>query len=186
MKRTEKIEIRLSQEEKTALTELAEKEERTVSRLVRDVVSKYVDLNSARIPSKFRRNQFVALFGLSAVLGFGASSALSVADNSEIFRLHGQVNGTGFDTPLHRKAKKPQRIDIKTKSGIYQLEAKFISGEKLSHLTLSVCEKLEDGCNEVSTDTLILHPKKQSSLSSQNEMGHWNFIVEGPHYNKNK
>ena len=42
MKKTEKIEVRLSHEEKTALTTLAEQEGRTVSELVRGLVERYM------------------------------------------------------------------------------------------------------------------------------------------------
>ena len=40
MKKTEKIEVRLSHEEKTALTELAEQESRSVSDLVRGLIER--------------------------------------------------------------------------------------------------------------------------------------------------
>ena len=52
MKKTEKIEVRLSHEEKTALTILAEQEGRTVSELVRGLIERYMALNTTRLPRK--------------------------------------------------------------------------------------------------------------------------------------
>lgn len=46
MKRSEKIEIRVSTEEKQALADIASQEGRPVSRLVRDVLGKYITLNA--------------------------------------------------------------------------------------------------------------------------------------------
>ena len=47
MKRTEKVEIRVSLEEKQALTKLAKQEGESVSGLMRDLVKKYISLNTA-------------------------------------------------------------------------------------------------------------------------------------------
>ncbi len=47
MKKTEKIEIRLSHEDKERLNEIAEREGRTISQIVRGLIDRYMDLNSA-------------------------------------------------------------------------------------------------------------------------------------------
>ena len=52
MKKTEKIEVRLSHEEKTALTTLAEQEDRSVSDLVRGLIERYMSINTTRLPRK--------------------------------------------------------------------------------------------------------------------------------------
>jgi len=68
MKKTEKIEARLSHEEKTALTELAEQESRSVSDLVRGLIERYMSINTTRLPQKTPWAKFVAI----AVGGFFA------------------------------------------------------------------------------------------------------------------
>ncbi len=47
MKKTEKIEIRLSHEDKERLNTIAEREGRTISQIVRGLIDRYMDLNSA-------------------------------------------------------------------------------------------------------------------------------------------
>ncbi len=47
MKKTEKIEIRLSHEDKERLNKIAESEGRTISQIVRGLIDRYMDLNSA-------------------------------------------------------------------------------------------------------------------------------------------
>jgi len=47
MKKTEKIEIRLSHEDKERLNRIAESEGRTISQIVRGLIDRYIDLNSA-------------------------------------------------------------------------------------------------------------------------------------------
>lgn len=52
MKKTEKIEVRLSHEEKLDLAALAQSEGRTVSELIRDLITRYMSLTTQRLPSK--------------------------------------------------------------------------------------------------------------------------------------
>ncbi len=182
MKRTEKIEIRLSHEEKTSLTGLAEKEGRSVSRLVRDVISKYMELNTARIPSKLKRSQLGILLTLAGILGFGVSSALSLVGKSEIYLLSGRVNGIDFYTPLHRKAQKPHIINVRTTEGVYQIQTSFSPGPDLSSLKFNICKKAHDGCEEIAADSLLLHPDKLSSLDAHTEAQSWRLTLEGPNY----
>lgn len=61
MKKTEKIEVRLSHEEKTALTALAEQEGRSVSELVRGLVERYMTLSTTRLPSKIAWPKITAI-----------------------------------------------------------------------------------------------------------------------------
>jgi len=182
MKRTEKIEIRLSNEEKTALTDLAEKEGRTVSKLVRDVVSKYMELNTARLPQKFTRWKLGAISAGAAILGFGFANALSVVGNSELYTLSGHIDYQSFSSPLHRKAKKPQKIQLQAKGKTFEIETSFDTSGDLSQLKIYVCEKTESGCNAVATENLRLHPTKRTLQASQNEHAEWSFSLEGPNY----
>ena len=68
MKKTEKIEVRLSHEEKTSLTNLAEQEGRSVSDLVRGLIERYMAINTTRLPHKTPWLKFGAI----AVAGFFA------------------------------------------------------------------------------------------------------------------
>ena len=71
MKRTEKVEIRVSLEEKQALTKLAKQEGESVSGLIRDLVKKYISLNTASPVRKLPKWQIVAGLIAAAFVGHG-------------------------------------------------------------------------------------------------------------------
>ena len=66
MKKTEKIEVRLSHEEKTALTTLTDQEGRSVSDLVRGLIERYMSINTETLP---RKTPWLKFMGI-AVFGF--------------------------------------------------------------------------------------------------------------------
>ncbi len=76
MKKSEKIEIRISLEEKEKLGRLAESEGRTVSELVRDLASKYALLNMPR--PRARMPYMAALGFLCCGLGTGVGMTLGI------------------------------------------------------------------------------------------------------------
>ena len=71
MKRTEKVEIRVSLEEKQALTKLAKQEGESVSGLIRGLVKKYISLNTASPIRKLPKWQVAAGLITAAFVGHG-------------------------------------------------------------------------------------------------------------------
>jgi len=71
MKRTEKIEIRVSQEEKETLSNLARQEGDSVSGLIRGLVEKYMSLNAASTTRKLPKWQIAGLMVFAAFVGHG-------------------------------------------------------------------------------------------------------------------
>lgn len=69
MKRTEKVEIRVSLEEKQTLTQLAKKEGESVSGLIRGLVEKYMALNAASTIRKLPKWQMASGLILAAFVG---------------------------------------------------------------------------------------------------------------------
>jgi len=78
MKKTEKIEIRLSHEEKTALTNLAEEEGRTVSELVRGLIERYMKLTQTRLPAKIAWPKIAAIAVGGLLIGHLGTYAMVV------------------------------------------------------------------------------------------------------------
>lgn len=71
MKRTEKIEVRVSLEEKQTLTQLAKQEGESVSGLIRGLVDKYMALNTASTTRKIPKWKIAAGLILAAFAGHG-------------------------------------------------------------------------------------------------------------------
>ena len=71
MKRTEKVEIRVSLEEKQTLTALAKQDGESVSGLIRGLVEKYMALNTANTTRKLPKWQIAAGLIAAAFVGHG-------------------------------------------------------------------------------------------------------------------
>ena len=69
MKKTEKIEIRVSQSEKEALTQLAQVENRSVSEMLRELARKYVLLNKGSTRLQYLRPKAVFALALCFFMG---------------------------------------------------------------------------------------------------------------------
>ncbi len=69
MKRTEKVEIRVSQEEKQTLTKLAQQEGESVSGLIRSLVEKYMTLNAASTTRRLPKWKLAGLLLLAVFVG---------------------------------------------------------------------------------------------------------------------
>ena len=71
MKRTEKVEIRVSLEEKQTLTQLAKHEGESMSGLIRGLVEKYMALNTASTARKLPKWQIATGLIIAAFIGHG-------------------------------------------------------------------------------------------------------------------
>ncbi len=69
MKRSEKVEIRVSLEEKQALTDLAKLEGENVSGLVRGLVKKYMELNTASTTRKLPKWKLAGMLIVAVLTG---------------------------------------------------------------------------------------------------------------------
>lgn len=75
MKRTEKIEVRVSQEEKSTLTNLAKQEGESVSGLVRSLIDKYMALNAASTKRRLPKWQLAGIIIGAALFGHLTTAA---------------------------------------------------------------------------------------------------------------
>lgn len=75
MKRTEKIEIRVSFDEKETLAQLAQQEGDSVSGLVRGLIEKYMALNTASTKRRLPKWKMAGLLVGAALFGHLATAA---------------------------------------------------------------------------------------------------------------
>ncbi len=75
MKRSEKIEVRVSLDEKETLTRLAQQEGDSVSGLVRGLIDKYMALNAASTKRRLPKWQLAGLLVAAALIGHLATAA---------------------------------------------------------------------------------------------------------------
>lgn len=110
MKRTEKVEIRVSFEEKQALSHLAKQEGESVSGLIRGLVEKYMALNTASTKRRLPKWQIAAGLIIAAFIGHGLtllpmhlhSQEHQRAETSRpIYMVHGAIDSAAFGVGVH-------------------------------------------------------------------------------------
>jgi len=175
MKKTEKIEVRLSHEEKTALTNLAEQEGRSVSDLVRGLIERYMSINTTALPRKTPWVKFAAI----AVAGFFAGHLMTyfiAKSHNEvpIYTLDINVDFNGVNFPLQPiDANIPDYVipspegDVIIKTTIENETAPFptVSVE----LCRQVVSEIESECRFMAYPKLQFNPVTQSSVSFKND-----------------
>lgn len=169
MKKTEKIEVRLSHEEKTALTELAEQEGRSVSDLVRGLIERYMSINTTRLPNKTPWAKFAAI----AVGGFFAGHlatyfiAKSHSDShSSIYSLQVSMDFEGITVPLIKEEGQSDEFLMPRPDGDVLVKTKVSqSPNSLARLDIELCRKINTSCEMIANPNLKFDPQGGSALS---------------------
>jgi len=180
MKKSEKIEIRISHEEKEKLSRLAESEGRSVSELVRDLAKKYALLN---MPNPRRRLSMLAVAGfILCGLGIGVGTTLSMTDRTSSWKkshymVHGQIseNGFGFNLEDGFEAK------IGQGNGTYQINVSINENDKKGFAYFSVCQWQDQECiSEVSAELELNDDSAPSVWQAKTKSGDPLFLVVQP------
>lgn len=124
MKRTEKVEIRVSLEEKQTLTALAKQDGESVSGLIRGLVEKYISLNSANTVRKLPKWQIAAGLIAAAFVGHGLTLIpMHLHDRGHqsvqvtpTYMVHGAIGRSGFGVDFSAEDPK-QRINLPYEDG---------------------------------------------------------------------
>lgn len=93
MKKTEKIEIRVSHGEKDVLTQLAQAEDRSVSEMLRDLARKYVLLNKGKSRPTFFTQKLLLALTLCFVIGGTAFTYVPRIMKPQTYILSGNLGG---------------------------------------------------------------------------------------------
>lgn len=181
MKKSEKIEIRVSLEEKEQLTRLAESEGRNVSELVRGLASKYAQLNISRPRPKSSPLMVCALVAAGLCMGAGATF-LNIQRHASgaspvNYMVHGVVEDHGFGFALDDKT---QAIALGSGDGSYQLNAQF-AADMPGAAKFELCEVMGDECHAFADVTLDTDGGQASSVwQAKTRTGENVFVVLQP------
>ena len=152
MKRTEKVEIRVSQAEKQTLTELAKQDGESVSGLIRGLVEKYIALNSASTTRHLPKWQIAVGLIVAAFIGHGLTllpmhlhERGHQSGKAPVYMVHGAIGQSAFGIDVSEQ-QPLQRINLKAADGtdmIIKLKFKPIA-DGSGQLNLSICETSKD------------------------------------------
>lgn len=163
MKRTEKVEIRVSQEEKQTLTDLAKLEGESVSGLIRGLVEKYMALNAASTARKLPKWQIAAGLIIAAFIGHGLTlipmhlhergHATAKVDIAR-YMVHGAIDNSAFGVGVHKNdPTKDFIINRQTKTAVHIKLSFKDQSDKGGMLSVSICELGPEGICENAYET---------------------------------
>ena len=166
MKKTEKIEIRFSHVEKTALTKLAEQEGRTVSELVRSLVKRYMELNISNLPRKIRWGRLAAIAIGGLLIGhLGTYFFMQTQDKHDIYQLSLRAFGPGISFPLTTNDKERSEYVIPRDSGDIVIETLVENATgSLATVQVSLCQMIGDVCEPIASPVLGFDPSRATSV----------------------
>ena len=201
MKRTEKIEVRLSHEEKQTLSELAEGEGRTVSDLVRGLIERYVSLNVSPFPRKPRWALWSGLVASGLLIGhlgtwgmmrFHHGTDSAAEDNIMSFGLYKLTGMFPQIAANHEVMIQILEAPILVKDGWsedYVIEREgsdflvttqvTVSKNDLPTVQFDVCEQTQNECVSLAKPKLTLMPEETSSVSLMTDQNYrMSFIID--------
>ncbi len=181
MKKSEKIEIRLSHEDKSDLAELAKKEGRTISELVRRIIQRYVEFN---IPSQALK------FPIAKVLAVGLASfiagALLVYFSAQMkqpkqYWLETNIDGMRMYITFPMEDEFSTELAMPDKDGNIQIKVKlFKDAQDLKFLSMDFCRTAKGVCIPFAKPVLLINQENKSQLSFSSKSGEFIIIQIGP------
>lgn len=173
MKKTEKIEVRLSHEEKTALTNLAEQEGRSVSDLVRGLIERYMSINTTRLPIKTPWLKFGAIAVGGFFVGHLATYFIAKShDHSPIYSLKVSMDFEGITVPLIKEAGQSDQFLLPRPDGDVLVKTKVTqSPNSLARLDIELCRKVKTSCEIIANPNLKFDPQGGAALSFKDDKG---------------
>jgi len=152
MKRTEKVEIRVSLEEKQTLAELAKQDGESVSGLIRGLVEKYIALNTASTTRKLPKWKIAAGLITAALIGHGLTlipmhlhERGDQTAEAPVYMVHGAIGKSAFGIGVSEQ-QPIQRVSLQAADGtdmIIKLKFEPVA-DGSGELNLSICETSKD------------------------------------------
>ncbi len=149
MKKSEKIEIRMSFEEKEKLTQLADSEGQSVSELVRGLARKYAQLNMPRPRPKMSRLHMLGLVLCGLGLGAGASFSLfdvKLPGQNFDYHLAGEIEGYLFGLDINNSSNWRENLRIGSSLNQFEIEVSNLNDRDQELLRVDVCRPIENEC----------------------------------------
>jgi len=171
-KKSEKIEIRLSYEDKQDLTSVAETEGRSVSDLVRGLIRRYIQTTSSRLPQK-KPWLIVAGIGFAGLLaGHLLTYAYTRAHNyhSDVYTLYASIGKHQLNTPVLAKQGFNTDIILANDEADIAISLSVENKDKsLPYLQVSICRQLPSGCEPIASPILHFNPLVMAELRLNNQ-----------------
>lgn len=185
MKRTEKIEVRVSQEEKTTLTQLAKQEGESISGLVRGLIDKYMSLNATTTKRRLPKWQLGALLLFAAFLGHAFTlipQHLHDQNHAEmksqpIYYVHGVIGESAFGLTINDQMTKTKTLSLRQSDEnpvhITLTLSDDIEGQDKEKLTLLICEsaEIDKVCSPSLEQSIFISEGSPSVLGTRTQNG---------------
>jgi len=173
MKKTEKIEVRLSHEEKTALANLAEQEGRNVSELVRGLIERYMTLSNTRLPVKtvWPKLATIALGGL--LLGhLGTYFMVLSYNHPDIYSLDANIYGHSLTVPVIAEKGMQTEFMIPALDGDIIIDTNIIrDNAALATVRFDICQRLGSVCKPIANPVLTFNPNESAAVQIETDPG---------------
>jgi len=190
MKKSEKIEIRISLAEKEALARLAESEGRSISELVRELAKKYAQLNMPRPAPEISRWHMAGL--ILCGLGVGVGSTLSVMNKDPLnkdkkrvysqFMVHGVVDDHGFGFGIKSDGQTAESVTLGDGPGAITIDIAIKNDENdFPVAAISLCKQTEADCVKTAEEDIDMGRGISPSVwQTSTETGEKLFLVLQP------
>ena len=176
MKKTEKIEIRVSVEEKQRLINVARSENRTLSELIRNILATYAQSKADNgSPTKTRIGRVAKspkTWSIATVLTFllAAITLATPAQAENVYALNLEIRNTTVETSTLSTERLETHIvcekdecssffEIPSNDGGFQVGVRFLELEDdTTFAEFKICKKTEDECELVAEPSLLFAP----------------------------
>lgn len=158
MKRTEKIEVRVSLEEKQTLTQLAKQNGDSVSGLIRGLVEKYMALNAASTTRKLPKWQIAAGLIIATFIGHALTLIpIHLHDRGHqtvhvtpTYMVHGAIDETAFGIDVNAYAATKDVILNQGSGSPIRVTLNFNPlADEGGKLSISICEmSVDENCKD--------------------------------------
>ena len=194
MKKTEKIEIRLSHEDKERLSRMAENEGRTISQLVRGLIDKYLELSPTNIRRPVPKKTLFLSSLVSGIIGFVLSYGLVKGNNPEYnttetrivknVRISYDNAWSVLAVPLLDKYEIEHSVQYGTEAELSIKIALHKNAYGQYPANFVFCLRQTDQCEEMAKAELILDPQTKTEINLLSKDNHNISIAARPHDTK--
>jgi len=175
-KKSEKLEIRLSYDEKQELVEAAETEGRTVSDLVRGLIKRYIKTTSARLPdTRLWKRLWPSMIGLAVaafMAGHIATWAYTRAHNhgENIYSLNMSTLNGSLTTPVLARDGYATDITLAGSDGDLMISLQVEdNSDVLAILRVNICRQIGANCEPIASPILHFNPNSSAAITINND-----------------
>lgn len=179
MKRTEKVEVRVSLEEKEALASLAKSEGRSLSWLIRDVLEKYMALN---LPATKKTLSLQIAF-LAGIVGLtvGLFTAVLFERTTSLtdYTVQGTIGKSGFSFSVNEADGLSKQVRLKNDDVTMVVRVNVEDFDNISEkrVNIEICREHDDQCEAIAVADLELGDKSPSVWQTMSKDGKYIFLT---------